>query len=53
VQASAVPELIALFIRDRKIFKRNCRVVWRGSRDFGVQFLSPPTPMKLGRIAAR
>jgi PilZ domain-containing protein len=50
---TAVPEIIALFIRDRQIVKRDCRVVWRGSRDFGVQFLSPPTPMKLGQIGGR
>jgi hypothetical protein len=53
VHASAVPELIALFIRERKILKRKCRVVWRGSRDLGVQFLTPPTPMKLGQIGVR
>jgi len=40
-----------LFIRDRQILKRDCRVVWRGSRDVGVQFTNPPTPMKLGQIA--
>src|SRR4029079_19830177 len=51
VHASAVPEFVALFIRDRQILKRDCRVVWRGSRDVGVQFTNPPTPMKLGQIA--
>jgi hypothetical protein len=50
-QLSAVPDGIALFIGDRQIVKRDCRVVWRGSRDMGVQFLSPPMTMKLGQIA--
>jgi hypothetical protein len=46
----AVPDCIALFIRDRQILKRDCRVAWRGTREMGVQFLSPPMPMKLGQI---
>ena len=36
VHASTVPELIALFIRDRQILKRDCRVVWRGSSRRGT-----------------
>jgi PilZ domain-containing protein len=51
VHASAIPEFVALLIRDRQILKRDCKVVWRGSRDVGVQFTNPPTPMKLGQIA--
>ena len=51
VHVNAVPEFIALFVRDRQILKRDCRVVWRGLREVGVKFLSLPTPMKLGQIA--
>jgi PilZ domain. len=50
VHVNAVPEFIALFVRDRQVLKRDCRVVWRGLRDVGIQFLTPPTPVKLGQV---
>jgi hypothetical protein len=50
VQINAVPEFIALFVRDRQVLKRDCRVVWRGLRDVGIQFLTPPTPVRLGQV---
>jgi hypothetical protein len=50
VHVNAVPEFIAPFVRDRQVLKRDCRVVWRGLRDVGIQFLTPPTPVKLGQV---
>jgi hypothetical protein len=39
---TVVPNVIALFIRDRQIVKRDCRVAWRRSRDMGVQSSALP-----------
>jgi hypothetical protein len=53
VHTDAVPEFVVLFVRDRRIMEFNCRVVWRGSRDVGVQYLGPPKLLKLEELPAR
>jgi hypothetical protein len=53
IETSSIPERVTVYIRDRRITKRECRVVWRGSRDIGVQFLTPPKIMKRQEIAAK
>jgi hypothetical protein len=47
IDTSALPERIRLFVRDRHIMMRQCRVAWRGTREIGVQFLDPARRIEL------
>ena len=54
VHASAIPEFVALFIRDRQILKRDCSVVWRGVPRCGrsVHETSDSYEARTDRVAA-
>jgi hypothetical protein len=47
IDASTLPERIRLFVRDRHVMMRQCRVAWRGTREIGVQFLGPARRIEL------
>jgi len=49
VDASSVPDRIIIYMRDYKITKRECRVIWRKAQDIGVQFLTPPKIIKFAK----
>jgi len=49
---AGVPERIIIYMRDHKIMKRECRVVWRSSQEIGVQFLTAPQIIRRKDIMA-